>query len=421
MGEYRVLTNEVLREALLTSKSSRGALSRFARDRAFVHHLTGQHAVVAANLALTLAKAHRRRLRRGGSARIPYVRRRFVRTDPKTFHFDPDSGKIRLSLRNGEWCSWSVRVARYHRTVLAAPGVRIKQLHVNEERVVLYLEREAPDPYSPTSLLALDTNESSLDGVFVGAGRARWVRAFFPEVRTIQARHFARRRFLARKKAHDRRVARLLLSNEGRRERHRIRSRLDVLSKRLVESAARRQAAIALEDLSKLPLTKRRASSRFRRRLSSWPRSELHRQIEYKAAERGVPVYWVNPFRTSISCPRCGEITRPRSRVGTMFDCAHCGWSKDRQLNAGANVARTVLRETAELGGLRLDPDALSNDAVRPLFPREKSSGNGRSGRRGRDRLEGGTPSVRLSISPKAPTGNAESRGRGAVAISVRR
>ncbi len=364
-------------------------MSRFARDRAFVHHLTGQHAVVAANIALSLVRAHRTRVRRGGSASVPYVRRRFLRTNTTTFHFDPDSGKIRLSLRNGEWCSWFVEVAPYHREVLAAPETRIKQLHVNEERVVLYLERVAPDPYAPQSLLALDTNESSLDGVFVADRKTEWVQAPFPEVREVQARHVARRRYLATKKAHDRRVGRRLLEREGRRERHRIRSRLHVLSKRLVEEAMRRRSAIALEDLSRLPPSRRRASSRFRRRLSSWPRGELHRQIEYKAAERGVPVYWVNPFRTSISCPRCGEITRPRSRVGTTFDCAHCGWSKDRQLNAGANVARTVLRETPELGGLRLDLDALSHDVMRPLYPAEPSVRQGRSGRRGRASILG--------------------------------
>ncbi|MGA8536880.1 MAG: hypothetical protein WB789_05755, partial [Thermoplasmata archaeon] len=42
-------------------------------------------------------------------------------------------------------------------------------------------------------------------------------------------------------------------------------------------------------------------------------------------------------------------------------------WSLDRQLNAGLNLGMTVLRTTAGLGGLRLDPDALPQDVVRPL------------------------------------------------------
>jgi hypothetical protein len=57
----------------------------------------------------------------------------------------------------------------------------------------------------------------------------------------------------------------------------------------------------------------------------------------------------------------------------------------DRQLNAGLNVGRTALREIAELGGLRLDLDALSEDAMRPHYPFEEADGHGQSGRRGRD------------------------------------
>jgi hypothetical protein len=108
--DYRRLVNEVLREALLTGKTSRGSMSRFARDRAFVHQITGQHAVVASEIALSLAKAHRTRLRRGGRATVPYVRRPFLRTNRATFHFDSTTGKFRLSLRNGEWCSFFVAV-----------------------------------------------------------------------------------------------------------------------------------------------------------------------------------------------------------------------------------------------------------------------------------------------------------------------
>ena len=385
LSDYRLLTNEIIREALTSGTTSRGALSRFARNRALVHQLTGQHAVVSSDIALALAKGHRRRLREGLHPRVPYIRRLFLRTNPKTFHLDSDSGKVRLSLRNGEWCSFVLPLSDYHRDRLCGDGVRIKQLQVSPDRAIFFLERPAPEPYAATSLLALDTNESSLDGVSVDSQESHLVQVPFPEVRRIQATHFVRRRKLNKKKTHDRRVARRLLRTEGRRERHRVKSRLHVLTSRLLDILARHHAALALEDLSRMPIPRRGRGARTRRRLSSWPRRELHRQLEYKAADRGVPVYWVNPFRTSITCPKCGEITRPRSRVGPTFTCGHCGWTMDRQLNAGLNVGRTALREIAELGGLRLDLDALSHDARRPRYPFEKSDGHGRSGRRGRD------------------------------------
>ncbi len=396
MADYRLLANEVLREALDSGKTSRGALARFARDRGHVHQLNGEHAVVAANIALSLAKAHRRRLRKGPESRPPYIRRLFLRADRETFHLDRETGKLRLSLRAGQWCSFFLHLSAYHQQRLNADGVRVKQLQVSQERAVLFLERTVPEPYLPSALLALDTNESSLDGVAVTRESNRLVHVPYPEIRRVQSTHFERRRKLGQKKAHDRRLARKLQAKEGQRERNRVRSRLHKLTTLLLDILVVHHAALALEDLSRMLRFRRRAKGRsrhrtsrsVRRRLSSWPRRELHRQLEYKAFDRGVPVYWVNPYRTSVTCPKCGDITRPRSRVGPTFTCEHCGWTMDRQLNAGLNVGRTALREIAELGGLRLDLDALSDDAMRPRYPFEESDGHGRSGRKGRDALE---------------------------------
>jgi hypothetical protein len=132
LRDYRRLVNEVLREALRTGKTARGSMSRFARDRAFVHQFNGQHAVVASDIALSLTNSHRVRLRRGRPSSVPYVRRPFLRTNRETFHFGVESGTIRLSLRSGEWCSFVVAVAPYHREVLARSKVRIQQLQVSE-------------------------------------------------------------------------------------------------------------------------------------------------------------------------------------------------------------------------------------------------------------------------------------------------
>lgn len=388
LSDYRLLVNETLREALSTGKTARGSLSRFARNRAFVHQLTGQHAVVAAEIALSLAKSHRRRLRNGSPSSVPFVRRPFLRTNPHTFHLDRASGKVRLSLRNGEWTSFFLHLAPYHRHRLSFPGVEVKQLHLTPDRAILYLERPAPPPYEPRALVAFDTNESSLDGVQISKRATHPVRIAFPQIRALQEIHAARRRRLRSKKATDRRVGKRLLRREGVREHHRITSRLHALTHALISAVARHHAAIALEDFSKLSRPRPRGTARWRRgsavprgpglrrRLSAWPRYEMHRQLEYKAAEHGVPIYWVNPFRTSTICPRCGVYAGPRSRVGPTFVCVNpsCGWRLDRQLNAGANVGRIVLRDhgRAELGGLRLALDAVSHEAMRPRYPFER-------------------------------------------------
>jgi transposase len=103
------------------------------------------------------------------------------------------------------------------------------------------------------------------------------------------------------------------------------------------------------------------------RRLSSWPRREIHRQIEYKAALEGVPIIKVNPHYTSKTCPACGA--RRRDRVGQDFVCLLCDWEMDRQLNAGLNILKTALASHEALArAVRFQPGALRDDVVIPLY-----------------------------------------------------
>jgi putative transposase len=379
------MVNRGIRHALENDLTAQGSLVKFSQLLAREYHVNGSHARMAMGVALSLAKGHRRRLGQGMQSKVPYVYRPFIRADDVTFHITPETGLVRLSMRNGEWAGFDVKLSQYHFEFIEQG--RIKQLVLNGSRAVLIVEKEVPERYAPTSLIALDTNERSLDGVSLTSEGAVSVSVPYPEVSVVQHRHFVRRRNLNKKKSNDRRVWRKLAAKEGRRERNRVSQRLHLISKSLVELAANERAAIALEDLH-LPKGGGR-DRHLRRRLSSWPQDEIHRQIEYKAEERGVPIIKVDPRYTSKTCPRCGEIKERRSRVGQVFECKKCGWRLDRQINAGLNICRTALAqlpreaEMRELGGLRLDPDALASDAMILLYAPGNAGAYEVSGRSG--------------------------------------
>ncbi len=366
MQDFRLMVNRGIRHALENDFTAKRSLVKFGQSLAKEYHVNGAHAQTAMGVALSLAKGHRRRLRKGKRCKVPYVFRPFLHADDVTFHLTLETGLVRLSLRNGEWVGFDVKLSQYH--IKSMEYAKIKQLVLTGNKAVIIFEREVPERYAPTSLLALDTNEHSLDGVLLESEGSVPVSVTYPDLSLVQHRHFVRRRKLNKKKCNDRRVWRKLASKEGRRERNRISHRLNLVSKGLVELAVQKQAAITLEDLQ---LSRGSGiGRRMRRRFSSWPQREIHRQIEYKAEERGVPIIKVDPRYTSKTCPRCGEIKERRSRVGRVFKCKKCGWKMDRQINAGLNICRTALAqplsevETRELGGLRLDPDALANDAM---------------------------------------------------------
>jgi putative transposase len=387
MQDFRLMVIRSIRFALENGLTAKGSLVKLAQSMAKEYHINFQHARTASDVALSLSKGHRRRRRKGRECKVPYVFRPFLRADDSTFHLSTENGHVRLSIRAGEWSGFDVKLSSYHLETLASG--KVKQLILNEKKAVFVIEKQTPEPYVPTSIFALDTNERSLDGLSLSTYSAVPITVPFPEVSIVQHRHFVRRRKMAKNKRCDRRVTRKLLSKEGKREHDRVHQRLHLVSKGLVKAATDAQSLIVLEDLH-LPRGGGRGP-RMRRRLSSWPQRELHRQIEYKAEERGVPVIKVDPRYTSKTCPRCGEIKQRRSRVGRVFVCEKCGWRMDRQLNAGLNICKTALAELPEvmmrgLGGLRLDPDALTDDAMILLYSSGNAGAHGVSGRSGSTR-----------------------------------
>lgn len=61
--------------------------------------------------------------------------------------------------------------------------------------------------------------------------------------------------------------------------------------------------------------------------------------LGYKAESAGVRVIAVDPCRTTQTCSRCGSLPAvPLSLSVRRYECAHCGFSADRDLNAAVNI-----------------------------------------------------------------------------------
>ena len=376
MKEFRLIVNKSIRIA-----EEQGIRSRFRLSDAAYADLSRDHDILklyilsAFGVALSALNSQRRHAKCKSTCGRPYLKRLMARVARRGYHFDRATGHLRIPVRAHEYLEFDLPVSRWHRQFLDDSAWDLGSLTMVPGRVVLTLRRERRPAYAPTSAIALDTNEDSLDGVAVNRRRAHLVTASLNGVPQIRATYFRRRQRLAAKKAHDRRLARRLLNREGRRERHRVAQRLHRVSKKLVEVASQERSAIVLEDLR--GMNPGRRSKRTNRRLSSWPRGELHRQIEYKAALAGVPVIKVNPAWTSKTCPVCGA--RRRERVGQDFVCEMCDWEMDRQHNAACNILKTALASHEALArAVRFRPGALRHDAMSPLYDPLRGGGGAR-------------------------------------------
>ena len=312
MEDFRLAVNNAIRLGVHSNVTSKFALSKLAyKDFRKEHpNMYSQHLVSSFEVAGSILKNHRRRLRKKLPAQVPFVRRLFMKAENQAYRLDRKNGIIDLPIRAGIHVKLELIVSDYHRKYLDDESLSLGSLTLLQDRVVVAIRKHAPKPYAPASVLSLDTNERSLDGVLAKEDRiAAVVRAEFPEVSVIQSVHHERRKRLQKKKSHDRRTAKRLCAREGMREHHRIDYRMHEVANTVLSFAEERKSMIVLEDLTGI---KPRRNKKLNRRISMWPRRKIHQIIEYKAAWRGIPVVKVDPRYSSRKCPVCGRIQDTR-------------------------------------------------------------------------------------------------------------
>jgi len=377
LEDFRLAVNCSIRAGLQARVTSRNALTRLAYKDFREQHprMYAKHLVSAFEVACGILKNHRRRFRKGVTCRVPYVKRLIMKAEDQAYKLDRRSGVIDLPIRAGCHVELRLVVSHYHRRYLDDMAISLGSLTILPDRVIVAFRKDAPKPFSPESALSLDTNERSLDGVFVEGDVAKAIKAEFPDIAMIQQRHHDRRKRL-QKKAHDRRTSRNLCRREGAREHRRIDYRLHQVANSVLKFAEEKKSAIILENLKGF---KSKRSKELNRRMSVWPRRKLHQIIEYKAQWKGIPVVKVDPRNSSRTCPICGRIQY--SRMGAVFVC-QCGWRLDRHINASINLLQTAISK-GMAGGLRFNPGAFQHDVMMILYEpamAARSEPNGTSG-----------------------------------------
>ena len=217
--DFRLAVNNAIRAGLQARVTSTNALNKLAYKDSRREHprMYAQHLVSAFEVAGSVLNNHRKRIRKGAICRTPYVNRLMMKAENQAYKLDRKSGVIDLPIRAGCHVELKLVVSQYHRKYLDDMTLSLESLTVLPDRVMVAFRKDAPKPFVPESVLSLDTNERSLDGVFVEGDVAKAIKAGFPEVAIIQQRHHDRRRRLQKKKAHDRRTSRNLCRREGTR------------------------------------------------------------------------------------------------------------------------------------------------------------------------------------------------------------
>jgi IS605 OrfB family transposase len=132
--------------------------------------------------------------------------------------------------------------------------------------------------------------------------------------------------------------ARRKLKQLSGRERRYVNTVLHQVSRAFVNSL-REGDVVVMEKLTGIRSNAKHGKSR-NRDFHSWAFRKLQSFIEYKALERGIPIVYVQPRNTSITCPRCGHINKANRRSRSLFRCVRCGFQDNADHVASLNLSR---------------------------------------------------------------------------------
>jgi len=153
-----------------------------------------------------------------------------------------------------------------------------------------------------------------------------------------RARAAAQRRMAARKMGSKRRAK--ARAHLARRSAEVAAARRHWLHERSTD-IARRFGVVALEKLATANMTR---SARGKRGLN---RSILNQgwaifaaMLDYKLADRGGELFYVNPAYTSQTCSSCGSVDARSRKSQAVFECVDCGHRAHADVNAAINILR---------------------------------------------------------------------------------
>ena len=132
--------------------------------------------------------------------------------------------------------------------------------------------------------------------------------------------------------------ARRKLKRIGHRENRYVTDMNHCISKTLVDHYGE-QTLFVLEDLTNIRDVTEKTTKKHRYEMVSWPFYQLQQMLEYKALKNSSEVRYVDAYKTSQRCPKCGRIRKAnRDHKLHEYKCDSCGFRTNDDRIGAMNI-----------------------------------------------------------------------------------
>ncbi|MEM3990109.1 MAG: zinc ribbon domain-containing protein [Desulfurococcaceae archaeon] len=307
---------------------------------------------------------------RRNSGRRPVLRRLTARIDRYDYSLYLESRTLVLKVHGSE----EVKLK------LLAPSERIEKFRgwsnyelavkvVGGEVYVAVYFRKSVRPRKPKTVMTVDVNFDNITlAVFTPSGELLKLKRFKTPLRRILTHRIWIERVQKRYPKSWRFIkgVRRSIKRHGERITNIAWGYAHKVGEKVAELASACSAVIVFEDLSHLR-SRVDGGNFFKKRLSFWFYRRIQFAVGYEALERGLEARFVNPRKTSSTCPRCGG--RLKDGGSRVLRCPKCSLVGDRDVVACINL----FYRYARCGGLGVPLNAPKGDAnPRPMQGKQK-------------------------------------------------
>jgi len=258
-----------------------------------------------------------------------------------TFRLKREHGFLVLAISKERGCylKFIVKEYEYAAKELQNADIGNSRIFINGDEIYLLLTlRKKVLVEEHRNKLLIDINEDSVDCLLVDQERGK---AYFftieHDIRRIRM-NYRRIRKALQEEVRDEKKKDKLLAKYGRRERDRVRDRMRKIIATLVKIAEKFGADLVREDLKNLRNGRKTRSRQLNYRLSTFPYRKFTEFLDYKFHEHSFEVKTINPRKTSITCPLCGNVDKRNRTSKDEFLCENCGFRFNAQYVACLNM-----------------------------------------------------------------------------------